>query len=141
MRVGLAIILGMLQTAPNETGDTIHIEELELAVRIGVPEEERARPQRLTVSITIWPITHFQEVQDDLAKTVDYSAICHEVKEFVSSRRDRLIETLAEQIAARLLRKFPISRVRLELRKFILSEVKYVAVTLVRERPGLPQND
>ncbi len=130
----------MRQTTPEANGDAIHIEELELAARIGVLDEERARPQRLTISITIWPSTRFHELQDDLAKTVNYSAICREVKEFVSGRRDRLIETLAEQIAAQLLGKFPIRRVRLDLRKFILPGVKYVAVTLVRENPSSPEN-
>ena len=45
-----------------------------------------------------------------------------------------MIETLAEAIAAHLLAAFPLVRVRLELRKFILPEVKYVAVRLTRER-------
>ncbi len=119
---------------PEKDGDAIHIQELELAVRIGVPNEERARPQRLTLSITVWPITRFHELQDELAKTVNYAAVCRAVKKFVSGRKDRLIETLAEEIAAHLLREFPIQRVRLELRKFVLPDVKFVAVMLVREK-------
>ena len=33
--------------------DAIHIEQLELFARIGVTDDERERPQRLTVSITV----------------------------------------------------------------------------------------
>ena len=33
--------------------DQIHIEQLEICARVGVPEKERATPQRLTVSITL----------------------------------------------------------------------------------------
>ena len=114
-------------------GDIIHIEELELAVRIGVPDEERQQPQRLTVSITISPRVGFDRLEDQLPNTIDYAAVCGEVKEFVSGRNDKLVETLAEALAARLLRVFPIRQVRLELRKFILPDVKYVGVVVVRE--------
>jgi dihydroneopterin aldolase len=40
---------------PNPLSDRIHIEQLEVSARIGVPEEERSTPQRLTVSISFWP--------------------------------------------------------------------------------------
>ena len=121
---------------PQENGDAIYIHELELAARVGVPEEERAKPQRLTLSVTIWPVDGFRELQDQLAKTVNYSAVCRAVREFVSGRSDRLIETLGEEIAEHLLVAFPAQRVRLELRKFIVPGVKYVAVTLEREKPA-----
>ncbi|MBA2242330.1 MAG: dihydroneopterin aldolase [Chthoniobacterales bacterium] len=115
-----------------DTADAIHIQELELAARVGVPEEERAKPQRLTLSLTVWPIAGFHELQDELAKTVNYSGVCREIKKLVSGRTDRLIETLAEEIAVDLLRSFPIAKVRLELRKFVLADAKYVAVKITR---------
>lgn len=115
--------------------DTIHIEELELSARIGVPEEERAKPQRLTVSITMWPSSDFDQLRDELAKTVNYAAVCGEVKRLVANRTDKLIETMAAAIVSRLLMVFPLARVRVELRKFILPDVKFVAVTLTRDRP------
>ena len=45
---------------PDQDGDAILIEDLELSVRIGVPDEERAQPQRLTASIKIWPVRRFR---------------------------------------------------------------------------------
>src|SRR5450432_563125 len=103
----------------SDAGDSIHIQELELSVRIGVPEEERAQPQRLTVSITIWPSNGFDELKDDLTKTVNYSAVAREVQQFVSNRADKLIETLADAMASHILQKFSPRRVHLELRKFV----------------------
>jgi dihydroneopterin aldolase len=47
-------------TLPHNSGDEIHVRELELSAHIGVPDEERATPQRLTVSIVMWPIVGFQ---------------------------------------------------------------------------------
>jgi dihydroneopterin aldolase len=119
---------------PGDADEEIHIQELELSACVGVPDEERARPQRLTVSITLWPVAGFHEMEDKLEKTVDYASICRAVKEFVGGRNDKLIETLGDAIARHLLRMFPLRRVRLELRKFILPDVNYVAVSLTRER-------
>jgi dihydroneopterin aldolase len=107
--------------------DAIHIQELELAVRIGVPEEERRKPQRLTVSLTLWPRTGFDNLEDDLLQTLNYAGVAREVKEFASHRRDKLIETMATAIAGHLLEAFPLSRVRVELRKFVLTDAAFVA--------------
>lgn len=119
---------------PGDADDLIHIRELELSAYVGVSDKERAGPQRLTVSITLWPMAGFPEMEDQLEKTVDYASICREVTEFVRGRSDKLIETLGDAIAWHLLRVFPLRRVRLELRKFILPNVNYVAVSLTRER-------
>jgi dihydroneopterin aldolase len=119
---------------PAAPDDQIHVRELELMAHIGVPDEERAIPQRLTVSLRMWPTASFATMADDLGQTVNYAAVCREVKELVGSRADKLIETLGEAIAARLLAVFPLRKVEIELRKFILPDVKHVAVVLVRER-------
>ncbi|HEY3664276.1 MAG TPA: dihydroneopterin aldolase, partial [Chthoniobacterales bacterium] len=93
-----------------------------------------AQPQRLTVSLLLEPKDDFRELADDLARTVDYAAVCAELQRFVSKRQDKLLETLANDMAAHLLAGFPLRRVELELRKFILPETRYVAVRIVREK-------
>jgi dihydroneopterin aldolase len=115
--------------------DEIRIEELELMAHVGVPDEERAQPQRLTVSLTLQSRTHFGDLGDDLERTIDYTAVCVELRRFVSDRRDKLIETLAHEMAEHILRSFDLARVKLELRKFVLRETRFVAVRLTRERP------
>ncbi|CAN5159622.1 hypothetical protein BH20VER2_BH20VER2_14190 [soil metagenome] len=117
------------------SADSIHIEELELSVRIGVPDEERAEPQRLTVSLTLWPERDFRSLDDDITRTVNYAGVCAAVKELAGSRTDRLIETLADAIAQHLLATFALARVEIELRKFILPEVRFVAVRIDRAAP------
>lgn len=121
----------------NQASDSISIVELELSSRVGVPEKERARPQRLTVSLKLHPVTPFGELGDDLARTVDYGAVCAELQGFVNGRADRLIETLAHEMAEHLLCRFPLISVELELRKFILPATRYVAVTVKRSRPAV----
>lgn len=114
--------------------DQIHIEQLEVLAQIGVPDLERSQPQRLTISITLWPARQGLELSDDIGRAVDYAEVCAETKKFVQDRSDRLIETLADALANHLLQLFEIHRITIELRKYILPEVQYVSVTVTRER-------
>src|SRR6266478_4770321 len=115
-----------------ESDDRIHIEQFKIVARVGVSESERARSQRVALSITIWPRFQADDFGDDVTKTVDYSKLCQEAKKFVQGRADKLIETLADAIAEHLLRKFAIRRITVELRKFALQGAGYVSVTVNR---------
>jgi 7,8-dihydroneopterin aldolase/epimerase/oxygenase len=112
--------------------DEIHIEQLEISTRIGVSEEERAVPQRLTVSISLWPYQQTRDLEDKIHHTVDYSALAEETKSFVRDKSASLIETLADRLATHLLKTFPIQKVTVEVRKFPLKDTKYVSVTVTR---------
>lgn len=114
--------------------DHIHIEQLEVLARIGVREEERATPQRLVFNITLWPALSGAELGDEIERTFDYAAVCAETKKFVQARADRLIETLADTLAAHLLERFAIAKITIELRKFVLPDAQFVSVTVTRER-------
>lgn len=118
----------------NESDSRIHISQLELMACIGVPDEERASPQRLTISLTIWPIRAGVELEDEINRTVDYAAVSAETKKFVQNRSDRLMETLTEALANHLLEVFEIRKITIELRKFILPDVDFVSVTITRDR-------
>ena len=132
---------GTVDSGRNETmthslpNDEIHIVELELMAKVGVPEEERAQPQRLVANLILQPPHGFADLSDDLARTVDYAAVAESLRALVAGRCDRLIETMAQEMAEHLLRHFDLRRVELELRKFILPETRYVAVRVIRERP------
>jgi dihydroneopterin aldolase len=112
--------------------DEIHIEQLDVFTHIGVPEEERAKPQRLTASISLWPYQQTSDLADHIERTVNYSAVAEETKNFVRDQSVSLIETLAERLASHLLKSFPIQKVTIELRKFVLQDAKYVSVTVTR---------
>lgn len=129
----LAVLQSLLETVPPD--DEIRIEELELFVHVGVPEAERAEAQRLVLSATLQPRHTFDELDDELSCTVDYAAVCAEMREFVRQRKDKLIETLADAMAEHLLDHFDLQRVELELRKFVLPETRFVAVRLARAAP------
>jgi dihydroneopterin aldolase len=112
--------------------DQIHIEQLEIFTRVGVPEKERATPQRLTVSITLWPKQDTRDSGDQIVRTVNYSAVAEEAKNFARDQSVNLIETLADRLAMHLLGSFAIQEIRVELRKFVLQDAKYVSARVTR---------
>ena len=124
-----------MSNEPDLFSDRIHIEQLEISARVGVPEKERAAPQRLTASITLWPQRQAEELHDHIAKTVNYSAVCEETKNFVRDHTVKLIETLAGELATHLLQRFAIAKIAVELRKFVVPDAKYVSVTVTRSAP------
>ena len=115
-----------------KTEDFIHIEQLKLLARVGVSKAERARRQRLALSVTVWPHVQIDDLVDDVTRTVDYSKLCQEVKDFTQKRTDKLIETLADALAEHLLRRFAIRKIVVELRKFVLKSADYVSITVTR---------
>ncbi|MDP9003994.1 MAG: dihydroneopterin aldolase [Verrucomicrobiota bacterium] len=115
--------------------DQIHIDQIEVFAHIGVPDEERCQPQRLTISLTFWPVKSGAELNDEIARAVNYAEVCAETRSLVQDRRDRLIETLADALAKHLLGIFEIKRIVVEIRKFVLPDVQFVSVTVTRDRP------
>ena len=77
--------------------DRIRIEQLELHTRIGVTEEERSKPQRIIINLTIWPKMGFDQMKDDIGRTVNYVELCRSVREFIDQRKFSLIETLSRK--------------------------------------------
>jgi dihydroneopterin aldolase len=112
--------------------DEIRIEQLEISARIGVPDEERVTPQRLTINISFWPYQQTRDLADNIHNAVNYSVVADETKSFVRGQSVNLIETLADQVAAHLLKTFPIQKVTVEVRKFALPDAKYVSATVTR---------
>jgi FolB domain-containing protein len=121
-----------MPTEPHPSCDQIHIEELELSTHIGVPEEERAAPQRLTASISFWPYHDAGDLADKIENAINYSKVVEETKNFVRDQSVKLIETLADRLAMHLLKNFRMQKVTIELRKFPFEEAKYVSVTVTR---------
>ncbi len=73
--------------------------------RVGVTAEERAAPQDLTVDIEVMvapTALAAAEAPDDLRGTVDYAEIAALVRTVAAGDACRLVETLAERIAAAL---------------------------------------
>jgi 7,8-dihydroneopterin aldolase/epimerase/oxygenase len=114
--------------------DQILISKLVLSTQIGATEREREKPQRMLATITLEPTAGFAELNDDLARTVDYDAAAQAARTLAANGARVLVETLAEDLATMLLLRFPISAVEVELHKFILPDTEFVGVRIRRER-------
>lgn len=112
--------------------DTIHIEDLEVFYRVGVPDQERARPQRLLVTVEVECDFRPAVAKDDLALTIDYHQISRRLLTFGEGREWKLIETLAVEIAELIVREFRAERVRVEVKKFVVPEARHVSVRTER---------
>ena len=113
--------------------DSIHVEQLEVFARVGVTENERSKPQRLVLNLTAWPRASFDSLGDNIERAVNYSALCATARELMQSRSAALVETFVNELADVLLQKFPIRKIDIELRKFIVPDTQYVSVALSRE--------
>src|SRR5438876_9507734 len=109
----------------------IHIEQLKVSARVGVPRAERARRQRLVLNITLWPARDLRDIQDSIARTVDYSALCEEAKQFLSRLSPILLETLANDLTSHLLRQFRIRVYSIAMRTIVSNVCALVLVTVV----------
>src|SRR3954470_21035276 len=117
---------------PERFSDEIHIEQLEISSIIGVSEHERKAPQRLTINISFWPRRQTQDMADKIGQTINYATVAEEAQSFVHDHSVNLIETMAEILAANLLKKFSIQKITVEIRKFPLEHAKYVSATVTR---------
>ncbi|PYK27129.1 MAG: dihydroneopterin aldolase [Verrucomicrobia bacterium] len=112
--------------------DEIHIEQLEVSSVIGVSEHERKTPQRLTINLSFWPRRQTRDMEDKIDHTINYAIVAEETLRFVQNERVNLIETLADGLAAHLLKNFPIQKITVEIRKFPLEHAKYVSAIVTR---------
>ena len=113
--------------------DAIRINGLEVQARIGVPDEERAQPQRLVLDVVLE--SDFRGLGDDISRTTDYAAAAEWLRAECARCEVRLVETLAEDLTAGLLERFPrVSAATIGIRKFILPDTRDVSVRIRRER-------
>lgn len=112
--------------------DQIHLTGLQLRCHIGVPDEERAEAQLLHADIVLHLRGRFEDMADELSRTIDYAAVATRLEQVAAARPRRLIETLVAELAQVVLEEFAAAQVEITLRKRILPQTDHVAVRLVR---------
>ena len=122
--------------------DYVSVRDLAVAAVIGVHGWEREIEQTLLVSVDMVPETaevRTAAASDDLADALDYSAVAGTIAAVLREGKFRLIETAAERVAGRLLADYPLSWLRLELRKPITSAPAPDAASVTTvPAPGAP---
>jgi FolB domain-containing protein len=112
--------------------DKIIISDLEVYYHVGVTDAEREKAQRLLISVQIEHDFKKAAASDSIADTIDYFAICQRLLHLGNGRQWKLIESLASEIADTILKEHKAKTVAVEVKKFIIPQAKYVAVSLMR---------
>ena len=119
-----------------QTEDRITIKNLKVKVSIGITAAERSKPQEVSITLELGPLTTLSDLEDQISRTVDYFSVYKRVIDVAQSRERFLIETLADDIGETLLEEFDLSQVAIEIRKFIIPATDFVAVRLVKQVGG-----
>lgn len=97
--------------------DAIRLKNMTFYAHHGYYEAERELGQKFEVDIEILCDLHRAASDDDLKKTMDYRTIYSIAKNSFENYKFRLIESVAERIAAELLKLSGIHEVRIRVRK------------------------
>lgn len=114
----------------------ITIADLEVFYCVGVPDEERAKPQRLLLTVEMEFDFGPAALTDRVTKTIDYQAVAQYLASFGEDRSWKLLEKLATDLAEGIVNQFYPDNVTVEVKKFALSQARYVSATVSRARSG-----
>jgi FolB domain-containing protein len=112
----------------------ISIVDLEVFYRVGVPDEERAKPQKLLLTIEMESPFAKAVKSDSIADTVDYFAVSQRLLKFGDGKNWKLIEKLAAEICEMILSEFKPESATVEVKKFPIQQARHVSVILTRSR-------
>jgi FolB domain-containing protein len=112
----------------------ISIVDLEVFYQIGVTEEERAKPQRLLITIEMDFDFATASLSDRLEKTINYFDVAQELLKYGQGRNWKLLEKLTANVADFVLARFRPESVTVEIKKFPIPQARYVSVALARTR-------
>ena len=117
--------------------DAILIRDLRVEALIGIHRRERYVTQTVQVDLEIGVPGTAVFASDKVADTIDYEQVALRIMALASSQHFRLVETFADRIAALLMEGFGAPWVKVSAAKLgILSNTKFVGVTIERRRPG-----
>lgn len=104
-------------TLHDDAQDAVFLEGMRFYAFHGVNAAEQELGQRFIVDVALYANLRPAGRSDDLADTINYSSVYKRVRAVVEGPPRRLIETLAEDVAAMLLAEFSAQRVVVTVRK------------------------
>ena len=118
--------------------DRLILADIAVECRLGVFEWEQAAPQPITVDLELPVDAAAAASRDALEAAVDYGRLVTLVRELAQGQPYALMETLADDLARRILGQFPVRRVRVRVKKRALPGLGYAAVEVERSRGRRP---
>lgn len=116
--------------------DFIFLHELRVEAVIGVYDWERRVRQTLLFDLELVADVRLAAASGNLADALDYAAVAERISAFVVAGEFRLLESVAEGVAALVLEQFPVQWLRLSVGKLhALSNARLAGVTIERSQP------
>jgi FolB domain-containing protein len=112
----------------------INIVDLEVFYHIGVTDEERAKPQRLLITVEMDLDFSTAAFTDRIEKTINYFEVAQELLKFGDRRSWKLLEKLATNLADHIMLRHKPDAVHVEVKKFIIPEARYVSISVALTR-------
>jgi len=112
----------------------ISIVDLEVFYQVGVTDEERAKPQRLLITVEMDLDFSTAALSDRLEKTINYFDVAQELLKFGNNRNWKLLEKLTANVADFIMARFKPENVTVEIKTFSIPQARYVSVALARTR-------
>jgi dihydroneopterin aldolase len=121
--------------------DIIRLNGITIFGFYGVSPAEREVGQKIQIDLDLHANLSAACRSDSLSDTINYEAVYSAVMSVVGSDQHyRLLETLGEEICNSVIEGFPVSKVRIRLRKLNLpfpNNLSHVEVELTRDAPVL----
>jgi len=97
--------------------DKIFLDELKVDTVIGIWEWERRIRQTVVIDIEMSADIARAAATDDVVDTLNYKSVAKRIQGFVADSSFKLVETLAERIAAIIREEFDVAWVRVRVNK------------------------
>ncbi len=110
--------------------DSILLKGVQVPTFVGVPDEERERAQTVTVNLAVVPTASMKGLGDSIEGTINYAELADCLFVVAADRPRKLIETLAEDMAAAIFARFQVEELSIEIEKQILPGMRAAAVHL-----------
>lgn len=115
--------------------DTLRLEGLETQCIIGIFDWERKIRQKVVIDLTFPADARRAAKKDRIEDTFDYKRLAKHTLAFVSESKFQLIETLAEKLAASLLKNFRLSEILIRVSKpGAVRNAKNISIEIFRKR-------
>jgi dihydroneopterin aldolase len=114
--------------------DKITIQDLEVQTNIGVTAAERMHTQRLLITVVMERDLAEAGRTDMESSTTAYDVVAGLIKQVVSQRTRKLIESVADEVAGAILQRRLAVAVTVTVKKFSVPGSQFVAVEIYRHQ-------
>jgi len=97
--------------------DIVFIRDLRIDTVVGIYDWERRIRQTVILDIDMGTDIRRAAASDNIEDTLDYKAVAKRVAQYVSEQEFQLVETLAENVAAIVLKEFNVQWIKVTLHK------------------------